>query len=240
MSLWNRLITAYRQGGLRHVFYKTGQVSMEEVRNTTVALVLNVLKPRTFTFEGQKLRYLYHKYNTTWINERAIEVPIAVSFVRKYSSQAILEIGNTINHYFPFPHDVVDKYEKAAGVLNEDVVDFRPHKRYGLIISISTLEHVGFDEEPRAPGKILLAFENLMGNCLAPSGNIVVTLPIGYNPAVDQLLEQRKISFTEEYFFRRLATDNEWYQVTGAEAFATKRGQAIPGVASIIIGVMKK
>lgn len=240
VGLQSRIASRYRRTGLWHVLYEMGQVSLQEIRNTTIALVLNILPPRTFSFEGQELTYLSHRYNTTWINERAIEVPIAMSFLRKYAGRAILEIGNTINHYFPFPHDVVDKYEKAAGVLNEDVVDLRPQKRYELIISISTLEHVGFDEEPRDPAKVLRAFDNLVENCLAPSGHIAVTMPIGYNPAVDRFLEQGRISFTEEYFFRRLSKDNEWRQVLRAEAFAVKRAQAIPGIASIIVGVLKR
>jgi hypothetical protein len=54
-------------------------------------------------------------------------------------------------------------------------------------VSISTLEHVGWDEMTREPMKILKAIENLK-NLTNPKGKIVVTLPLGYNPELDRLL----------------------------------------------------
>ena len=58
------------------------------------------------------------------------------------------------------------------------------------IVSISTIEHVGWDETPRDPKKIPLALENLTTRCLAPDGEIVVTLPLGYNTYLDKLLKE--------------------------------------------------
>ena len=58
------------------------------------------------------------------------------------------------------------------------------------IMSISTMEHVGWDESPRDPNKIPLALENLRLKCLAPGGEIVVTVPIGYNAYLDKLLKE--------------------------------------------------
>jgi len=57
------------------------------------------------------------------------------------------------------------------------------------IVSISTIEHMGWDETPRDPKKIPLALENLI-ECLVPGGEIVVTLPIGYNTYLDKLLKE--------------------------------------------------
>ncbi len=116
---------------------------------------------RTFTFQKDAYNYFYHKYNATWRNERAVEVPIIWRMVKKYHGQKILETGNVLSHYFLVNHDILDKYEKADGVVNQDVIDFQPTKKYDLIISISTLEHVGWDENLREPMKILQAIENL-------------------------------------------------------------------------------
>jgi len=57
------------------------------------------------------------------------------------------------------------------------------------IVSISTIEHMGWDETPRDPKKIPLALENLI-ECLAPGGEVVVTLPMGYNIYLDKLLKE--------------------------------------------------
>jgi hypothetical protein len=58
-----------------------------------------------------------------------------------------------------------------------------------LIVSISTLEHVGWDEEDKNPVKVLQAIE-ILKSLLAPLGKIVVTLPLGYNPIIDDYLKK--------------------------------------------------
>ena len=128
---------------------------------------------RTFAFHGETYHYFYHKYNSTWESERAIEVPIIWKIVKENRERRILEIGNVLSHYFVFKHDIVDKYEKAKGVINQDVIDFQPPKKYDLIVSISTLEHIGWDEKPRDCTKILRAIENLE-SLLDNKGRIVV------------------------------------------------------------------
>lgn len=112
-----------------------------------------------FTFKGEKYKYFCHRYNDSWGNERSIEVPIVKKIINNYHCEEILELGNVLSHYFKICHDVVDKYEKGEGVINQDVVDYNPFKKYKLIISISTLEHVGWDEEPRDPKKSFLCVE---------------------------------------------------------------------------------
>lgn len=110
-------------------------------------------------------------YNASWSNERAIEIPLAQERIRQAAGKRILEIGNVLAYYGQVPHEVVDKYERADGVRNIDVVDFHPAAPYDLIISISTLEHVGWDETPRDPAKLLRAVTHLTG-LLAPGGEL--------------------------------------------------------------------
>jgi len=165
--------------------------------------------PPSFTFRGKRYRHFWHRYNATWRNERAVEIPIALDFIRAARGGSILEVGNVLSHYVPVWHEVVDKYEKAAGVQNEDICDFRPGRKYDLILSISTLEHVGFDEGPTDETKVLRAFKNL--RCLlAPNGKLVATIPLGYNPALDRLIEEGSISFTECAYLKRMPDRNQW------------------------------
>ena len=51
------------------------------------------------------------------------------------------------------------------------------------IVSISTLEHVGWDENTKDPDKIFQAIKNLK-SYLVPRGKLIVTMPIGYNPCL--------------------------------------------------------
>lgn len=169
--------------------------------------IFKSIKP--FNFQGKNYKYFYHWYNTTWNNERVVEIPIICKYVNEYKNSEILEVGNVLSHYFNINHDVVDKYEIADGVINQDVVDYKPSKQYDLIISISTLEHVGWDETPRNPNKIFSALKNLKG-CLSPGGKLIVTIPIGLNPVLDKFIETGKIRFTENYYLKRVNRANEW------------------------------
>ncbi len=165
-----------------------------------------------FTFRGRRYNYFYHPYNVTWGNERSVEIAIIWDIVKGRLAKEILEVGNVLSNYFQFEHDVVDKFEKAEGVVNVDIVDYRPSKRYDLIVSISTMEHVGWDDVPREPTKVIRAMEHL-GGLLAPGGRAVVTLPMGLNPELDRFLREGRIKFDEMYCLKRVSVNNRWVEV---------------------------
>jgi O-Antigen ligase len=150
----------------------------------------------TFDFDGRPYPYLHHAHNWTWLNERAVEVPILARAVAEQPPGArVLEVGHVLGHYgADRPRDVVDKYERADGVLNADVLDFHPQERYDLIVSLSTLEHVGWDEEPRDPELALAAVARLV-EMLAPGGTLVATVPVGYHPAFDLAIREGRAGF---------------------------------------------
>src|SRR5680860_5096 len=116
---------------------------------------------KTFRFNGKTYNYFYHLYNATWRSERAIEVPIVMDFINDSQNKDILELGNVLSHYFSFEHDILDKYDKSKKVIRQDVVNFNPTKKYDLIVSISTLEHIGRDENPKDETKIEKTIEIL-------------------------------------------------------------------------------
>lgn len=165
---------------------------------------------RTFSFEGRDLRYFYHRYNNTASNERTIEVPIAREFLRP--GQSVLEVGNVLNHYFPFPHDIVDKYEVGEGVTNCDIVEFTPSRRYDLIVSISTIEHVGWDEPTKDPDKPIRAISQMM-RLMAEQGSMIITFPGGYNPYLDEFLESGSCKCRRHHRYQRMSWLNEWREV---------------------------
>lgn len=195
---------------------------------------------RTFNFQGNKYRYFYHRYSITWNNERSVEIPIIWKIVKEYESKKILEIGNVLSHFFHINHDIVDKYEKGNGIINQDVIDFKPIKKYKLIISISTLEHVGWDEIPREPLKILKAIENLK-NLLNRSGKIVITLPIGHSPVLNKLITKNKLKFTKCFYLRRKSKSNKWKEVNLSKILNVKYGSFTRYSATgLVIGVIEK
>lgn len=192
-----------------------------------------------FSFQGDRFRYFLSPYNFTWENERIIEVPIIQRLVKEGQGRRILEVGNVLSHYFPVHHDVVDKYELTKGVINQDFVDFQPGRTYDLIVSISTFEHIGYEEKPRDPNKVLDAL-NKVKIILAPGGSAVITVPLGYNPEMDRFLREGKIVFDERYCMKRVSRLNAWVQVDWDSVCNPTYDKPYRFANWLLIGIIKK
>lgn len=172
-----------------------------------------------FVVDGVEHTPLVHLYNRTWRNERAVEIPLALAFLERQPGP-LLELGNVLVNYGLAGHVVVDKYEQRSGVLNVDIVEFQPQERFGAIVAVSTLEHVGWDEEPRDPGKILRAVDHLR-HLLLPSGRLFVSCPLSYNPHLDALITEGAPGLDRQAFL--VSDAGRWRQVDQGEAFAEAR-----------------
>jgi SAM-dependent methyltransferase len=194
--------------------------------------------PRTFALQSACHTYFLANYNLTWCNERAVEIPIVWAEVSRHRGERVLEVGNVLSHYFAVDHDILDKFESGGSVRTEDVVSFRTADRYDLIVSISTLEHVGWDEEPQDAGKISRAIANLSDH-LAPGGRLLATLPLGYNPSLDAQLARRALPFTRCHYLKREGmmrwTEAEWPAVAGSTY-----GERWPGARGLVIAVIER
>lgn len=138
----------------------------------------------TFEYHGKPLDVVCHMYNCTWLNERGAELAVFASWTAATGS--MLEVGNVLSHYgLGSPRRIVDRYEQGDGVENIDVFDI--DGRFDEIVAISTLEHVRWDEEPREPGGSGAALLHLQG-LLNPGGRMLVTVPTGHNPPLDDWL----------------------------------------------------
>jgi len=193
---------------------------------------------KTFVFNEKKLRYFI-----PWVraprDERVIELPIILDILGRHKKSAILEIGNVMNNYYPFVHDVVDKYEKAEGVINEDIVDYNPPGKYDIIFSISTLEHVGCDEPEKDPAKIMKALSKIK-DLLNGGGSAVFTLPIGWNKYFDGKLLAGEIEFSSETFLKRISSDDQWIQINKSEAGSIRYNEPYPYANGIFVGMINK
>jgi hypothetical protein len=200
---------------------------------------------QSFTWKNHPYHYFVHSYNYTWLNERAVEVPLVWPAVQQQyqagHSGAVLEIGNVLSHYFPTHHTVVDKYEVAAGVINRDIVDFQPHQKYRLIVAISTLEHVGWDEEPRDKAKFGKAIAHLQ-TLLESGGKLLITVPLGYSPYCDAYLNSvasQKLTWTA---LQRVDAANRWRQVPITKRLLQKAryNEPFPNANVVLVGEYTK
>jgi hypothetical protein len=192
--------------------------------------------PRDFAFAGENHTYELHPFILD--NERAVEVAVARGFLRGQAGE-ILEVGNVLTNFFPFPHDVVDKYEQAPGVINEDIVTYAPRKKYDAIVTLSTLEHVGWDESPREPEKVLSAIHHLK-ELLADNGRLLVTMPLGYNDFVDQMVRENKTGLSETRYLLRISAGNQWREAQLAEVVGIKFGSPFSCANAIVVGWFRK
>lgn len=129
----------------------------------------------TFTYSGQKFEYFDHPYNSTRLNERAVEMPIILDRCGMYDAEDVLEVGAVLPHYiqdwFRGPqHTVIDKHEQGNGIITADVLTWEPEDRYELIICISTLEHLGGQAQAEQ------ALDRLY-SWLTSTGQVLITLP---------------------------------------------------------------
>lgn len=206
-----------------------------------IKLILShpLFRPKSFLFQGSNYDYFYHSYNCAWGNERAVEIPIVRRLIGECHECSILEVGNVLSHYWPCNHEVVDKYEVASGAMNQDVVDFFPDKQYDLIVSISTLEHVGWDESPREPYKPWRAIAHLV-ELLANGGTMIVTMPLGLNPEVDRRVSEDNLPFDRQYYLKRTAANNRWEEVGSAPVQGCGYNIAFGTATAVVIGIIKK
>jgi hypothetical protein len=159
---------------------------------------------------------LNHDYNHASENMRSVEVPIGLHFMSEFDPARVLEVGNVLSHYGAVGWRSLDLRD---GDIREDLMTYQPKRKLAAILSISTLEHVGFgryvgtgDPDPQA------VIRHLRG-WLARGGAMLVTIPIGYNPAWDDAIT-RDVMGADQFFMLRLNDDNEWKQVGEAQAFA--------------------
>lgn len=209
---------------------------MQRLEEQMQALRMSALAERSFVFEREHHRYHVARGNRTWDNERAVELPIVWSELRRHGrADGVLEVGNVLGHYFDTAHPVLDRYEQHPKVTwNEDIVEFEPPFAPELILSISTFEHVGHSETPRDPSKFRAALQAAAG-WLAPGGHMLFTVPLGYNPAVGEYLDSPHELRSSVRCLRRATLDNLWVQDDYEQVRAARYNHPFPCANAIAV-----
>ena len=192
---------------------------------------------RGFSFLGRHYPYFIHQYNSTWRNERTVEIALAMPFVEQARSRTLLELGNVMSYYSDAPHTVIDRYEDSPGVANVDFVDCPIERRYDCFLSISTFEHIGWDESPRRPAKVDEAFARVRSFMSDPSSDdVLVTVPIGYNPHFDELVATSRLVFPKQGALVRLDAANNWEEADMRVALKRQYGTPFVAANALFIG----
>jgi hypothetical protein len=195
---------------------------------------------RTFRCFGQEYSYFIHPYNATWRNERAVEIPILLRFLKEHEDKRILELGNVSEYYLlssrnPQVHEVVDKYENSPSVINQDFLDYKPSKPFQAFVSISTFEHIGWDEPIKNEKKVESALKHI-ASVIDSKGSTLVTFPLGYHPYLDQLVKQGQHGFKQMTCLIRVNKANDWQEVDVKDALGRPYGSKFQAANAIFVG----
>ena len=215
--------------------FGASELFLKPLRCAFAPLIIPRLAKAEFVFEDKSLTLFYHRYNMTWANERAVEVPIAREFLERYAGKRVLEVGNVTPNYLDTGHTVLDKYERNLGIINEDIAEYLPTEKFDLILSVSTFEHIGYDDEANGESgeKISQAITTCRG-LLTTGGQLVLTLPLGYNPALDRMIADGKLGSDCAKFLKRTGR-LAWQTVDAEAALACEYGRPFPYANAVMI-----
>lgn len=192
------------------------------------------MRPPRFRFRGHEYGIHVAWYNKSWRNERQVELPLAFELMDETDSRDTLEVGNVLSHYGRKGHIVVDKYEEHPGTLRVDVVDYSPGRTFKLILSISTLEHVGLDEAQIDPTKFKRAVHHLVG-LLTPGGLLWASIPMGYSPYADAFVAQPEAGFEVSFLVRASGRPGDWTDVPSVSPETHPYQRNIPTAGAVAI-----
>ena len=228
-----------RAGGIRWFIQRFGfaQLFLKPARWMLAPLIIPFLRERSVGYRGEPLPLVYARHNVTWANERCVELALARALMAGIRPDRVLELGHVTPHYIASRHLVVDKYE--AGSLQVDIVDFESPARFDLVLSISTFEHIAFDEpgEPPAPEAVAAKVNAALDRCrglLAPGGVFAITVPLGYNPALDAIIAGDQLGCARATWFKRFP-GRRWRQVRRSEALLCRYGSPCPFANAILL-----
>lgn len=154
-----------------------------------------------------RLKYgSWNGYNNPSGNERRVELPVAFWFMNEYKEN-LIEIGEVTPFYDDPKHkvyDLVNQHEKT--ILKDGIdVDYKDAN----VVSISTIEHVGFGDYGHA--KVKDKAWNLYKKISKESKNYLISFPVGYNRELEQTLTDWNV----KYIIMKRDANNNWTMAKG-------------------------
>ena len=163
------------------------------------------LEEKYFSLNGEQYEYML-AYSTFGLNERIVEIPLMCKYIQNAKGKNVLEVGSVFSLLLKGLFDVVDLTEVGPGIINLDIVDYQPGKKYDLIFSISTIEHFGRGDygDQEDEKKLKKAIDHII-SLLSDGGVFVATIPTGWNKQLDRLIVDKSLPFQEIYAMKRVS-----------------------------------
>ncbi len=155
-----------------------------------------ILAKDTFIFDQKRYTYAVFRAGNVFANEKTIELPIFKRVVENESGA--LEVGNVLKKYYPeLKHIVLDKTCKGKGIINKDILEFQPKKKYDLVVAVSTILD---------PVQLLPAIESMR----TLGKRVLISVPLGYDPDLDAKLKE--VVGGRRIIMKRISQYNHWIE----------------------------
>lgn len=177
-------------------------------------------------------------YNSPKMNERTIEVALGLWFLRRQlrrqvvfsgsDSRPLIEVGNVMAQYWPpsdrlngrvIPWTIVDLVDTGVDAGDVSFVNTS-------VLSLSTVEHIGYDNEGlrhsagRRADQSALGLERwvagwddaatLAARMTEEASDFLISFPIGFNPRLDEVVRTTPALRRFARVLRRVDAANSW------------------------------
>ena len=183
-------------------------------------------------YEITQAQLFDHKHNRTITNERAVEIPLALRYLKAVGSagEDLVEVGAVTPYYCDNDHRVIDPYDKRGTIkARAEDYDFTDEN----VLSISTIEHIGADNqyEARDPMVEGLAFK-VLEKIYQESKSCFISWGMGFNLALDETVRKNQHNFN--HFFYHRTGERDWVLLHNPENFNVRYGMPFRCANSVI------
>jgi len=114
------------------------------------------------------------------------------------------------------------------------IFTYKSKKKFDRIISISTFEHIGFDEEKKDPKKAINAIKHVQ-SMLAKRGKCVISVPTRYNVDLDYYFREYAIQYPARVAFYMRTSETKWMLSSREKVLKQQYGSPYPCANGLIV-----
>lgn len=150
-------------------------------------------------------------------SERAIEVPLVIDFLSNcVRAKPVIEFGCVLPYYIlkRRNHIVYDLADQHPDNVRRDIRTLTDDDLRGVVISISTLEHIGTGEYGIKASDVSAV--DVLKRIIANAKSYFITFPLGCNKTLDDFVANAT-DLNEKYVTRAATDSNDWMVVEKAD-----------------------
>ena len=161
--------------------------------------------------------YFNHPHNQTIINERCVEIPVALRFLDIFKDDDFIELGAVLPYYIKSNHPVIDPIDQASTIKDcAENIDFSNKS----VLSISTIEHIGRGDYHMK--KVDGLAQEVLSKIYNTSKTCLISWAVGYNKPLDSYVRN---SNEFNYIFHQRVEEDRWVVSEGLHNFDAHYGK---------------